>query len=307
MKLIVEPDAGIAPVLTAIRSARKSIDVLIFRLDRMDVAEALAAAVKRSVAVRALIAHTNSDGGKRLRKLEMYLLGAGVIVSRTADDLLRYHGKMMIVDRRVLHLYGFNFTFLDIKRSRSFGITTGNKRLVDEAAKLFDADSAKQLYSAAYDRFIVSPGNARERLAAFISGARKRLLIYDPKVSDPAMARLLAERVKAGVDVRIIGKLGNAKSLLSAAKYPGKRLHVRVIVRDSNRAFLGSQSLRRLELDRRREVGIIVDDPTVVRGLEHVFEQDWKESPTNRHAEVDCDEDERDAKDKKSHVAEMAS
>src|SRR5262245_47978709 len=115
MKLIVEPDAGIAPILNAIKKARKSIDVLIFRLDRMDVAEALAAAVKRSVAVRALIAHTNSDGGKRLRKLEMYLLGAGVIVSRTADDLLRYHGKMLIVDRRELYLMGFNFTWLDIK------------------------------------------------------------------------------------------------------------------------------------------------------------------------------------------------
>jgi phosphatidylserine/phosphatidylglycerophosphate/cardiolipin synthase-like enzyme len=311
MKLIVEPDAGITPVLTAIKSARKSIDVLIFRLDRMDVAEALAAAVKRSVAVRALIAHTNSDGGKRLRKLEMYLLAAGVIVSRTADDLLRYHGKMMIVDRRMLHLYGFNFTFIDIKRSRSFGITTRNKRLVDEAAKLFDADSAKQPYSATSDRFIVSPENARERLAAFISGARKQLLIYDPKVSDPSMVRLLAERVKAGVDVRIIGKLGSGKSGLACAKYPGKRLHVRAIVRDGNRAFLGSQSLRRLELEKRREVGVIVDDPAVVRGMQHVFEQDWAESPTNRHAEAEHDEDERDEserdqKDKKSHVAALA-
>ena len=307
MKLIVEPDAGITPILTAIKSARKSIDVLIFRLDRMDVAEALAAAVKRSVAVRALIAHTNSDGGKRLRRLEMYLLGAGVIVSRTADDLLRYHGKMMIVDRRVLHLYGFNFTFIDIKRSRTFGITTRNKRLVDEAAKLFDADSAKQPYSATSDRFIVSPENAREKLSTFIAGARKQLLIYDPKVSDPAMVRLLIERVKAGVDVRIIGKLGNAKSSLTAARYPGKRLHVRAIVRDGNRVFLGSQSLRRLELDRRREVGIIVDNPTVVRGIEHVFEQDWAAPRTKRHADVEPDEVERDDKDRKSHVAEMVS
>ena len=302
MKLIVEPDAGVAPILTAIKSARKSIDVLIFRLDRMDVAEALAAAVKRSVAVRALIAHTNSDGEKRLRKLEMYLLDAGVIVSRTADDLLRYHGKMMIVDRRVLHLYGFNFTFIDIKRSRSFGIATRNKRLVDEAAKLFDADSAKQPYSATSDRFVVSPDNARERLAAFISGARKQLLIYDPKVSDPAMVRLLAERAKAGVDVRIIGKLGNAKSTLTCAKYPGKRLHVRAIVRDSNRVFLGSMSLRRLELDRRREVGVIVDNPAVVRGIANVFEQDWAESPTNRHVNAKRDEDERDEKEEKERI-----
>jgi hypothetical protein len=34
MKLIVQPDAGIAPIVTAIKQARKSVDVLIFRLDR---------------------------------------------------------------------------------------------------------------------------------------------------------------------------------------------------------------------------------------------------------------------------------
>ena len=35
----------------------------------------------------------------------------------------------------------------------------------------------------------------------------------------------------------------------------GLRLHVRAIVRDRKAAFVGSQSLRKLELDKRREVG----------------------------------------------------
>ena len=58
---------------------------------------------------------------RTLRKLELRLLEQGVSVSRTADDLVRYHGKMIIIDNRVLHVYGFNFTGLDIERSRSFG------------------------------------------------------------------------------------------------------------------------------------------------------------------------------------------
>src|SRR4030095_14612869 len=122
MKLIVQPDAGIAPVVTAIKQARKSVDVLIFRLDRLEIARALEAAVARGVRVRALTAHQNHGGTKILRKLEMDLLEAGVTVSRTADDLVRYHGTMMIVDRRTLYLYGFNFTSLDMLKSRSFGI-----------------------------------------------------------------------------------------------------------------------------------------------------------------------------------------
>ena len=46
---------------------------------------------------------------------------------RTADDLTRHHGKMMIVDGE-LYVLGFNFTELDINRSRSFGIVTQASR-----------------------------------------------------------------------------------------------------------------------------------------------------------------------------------
>ena len=282
MKLIVEPDAGVAPIVSAIKQAKKSIDVLIFRLDRHEIIGALEGAVARGVAVRELIANTNSGGEKTLRKLEMRLLASGLTVTRTADDLVRYHGKMMILDSRMLHVYGFNFTGLDMEKSRSLGIVTRNLRLVQEALKLFEADSARQPYSAGYDRFVVSPENARERLTAFIKGARRQLLIYDPKVADPAILRLLCERQKAGVDVKIIGKLGGKKSDLTVEKYPGKRLHIRAIIRDGRRAFIGSQSLRRLELDKRREIGVVIHDDMVVRGMQTVFEQDWAQTDSGR-------------------------
>ena len=48
---------------------------------------------------------------------------------------------------------------------------------------------------------MVSPVNARKLLTAFIKGAKKELLIYDPKVSDQAMIRLLEERAAAGFRV----------------------------------------------------------------------------------------------------------
>ena len=273
MKLIVQPDGGMPPIVNAIKQARKSIDILIFRLDRGEIARALCAAVTRGVVVRALTAHTNRGGDKSLRKLELQLLEGGVTVSRTADDLVRYHGKMMIVDARMLHIYGFNFTALDIGKSRSFGVITRNHRLVQEAAKLFEADFNRQSYAAGYERFVVSPENARDRLARFITGARRQLLIYDPQLTDDAMLQHLVAKAKAGVDVRVIGKV-EAKWDLKGEKL-GRRLHVRAIIRDGSRAFVGSQSLRKLELEKRREVGVIVDDPKVVRQMTTVFEEDW--------------------------------
>jgi cardiolipin synthase len=281
MKLIVQPDAGIGPTVAAIKQAKKWIDILIFRLDRFEIARALGEAVSRGVRVRALTAHTNRGGTKSLRKLEMHLLEAGVTVSRTADDLVRYHGKMMIIDNKILHVYGFNFTGLDIAKSRSFGVISKNQKLVNEASKLFMADFDRQPYTPGNARFVVSPENARERLGRFISGARKQLLVYDPQVSDDAMLRLITERVKAGVDVRVIGKV-ESKWNIRSEKYPGRRLHIRAIIRDGKRAFLGSQSLRRLELEKRREVGVVITDEAVIRQMQEIFEKDWAQTASGK-------------------------
>jgi cardiolipin synthase A/B len=226
------------------------------------------------VTVRALIAHTNRGGEKTLRKLEQKLLDAGVTVARTADDLPRYHGKMMIVDE-TLHVFGFNYTRLDIEKSRSFGIVTRDRALVKEASALFEADRARQVYSASHDRLVVSPDSSRELLSAFIRGAKKQLLIYDEKVTDNVIQRLLAGRVRAGVEVRIIGKLEKSLEGIEVRRLNGLRLHVRAMVRDGRTAFVGSQSLRRLELDGRREVGVIVNDTRIAKKMIGVFEKDW--------------------------------
>ncbi len=278
MKLIIEPEDGPAALLTAIRAAKKSIEIVIFRFDRAELEAALKAAVGRGVSVSALIAYTNRGGEVNLRKLEMRLLAVGVAVSRTADDLVRYHDKIAIIDRRVLFVLSFNFTHLDIDHSRGFGIVTRNTRLVQEAAKLFEADVARKPYVAALNSFVVSPVNARKVLTEFIKGAKKQLLIYDPKISDLAILRALGERKKAGVEIKVIGSVGKRNPGLEVRKLAKIRLHTRTIIRDRAQASLGSQSLRTPELDARREVGVIVREPMVVAGLLKTFKADWAAS-----------------------------
>ncbi len=278
MKLIIQPADGVTPVIQAIAKARKTIDIVIFRFDRPAVEKALSEAVARGVAVRALIAHTNKGGEKTLRKLELRLLERGATVARTADDLSRYHGKMMIIDDSALHIYGFNYTKLDIEQSRSFGIITRDAKVVREASQLFNADALRQNYTPTHPRLVVSPENSRVRLTAFIKGAAKELLIYDAQVSDNAVQKVIAERAKAGVKIRILGHLEKANPDIKVRSLAPMRLHVRAIIRDGKSAFVGSQSLRKLELEGRREVGIIIQNAAVVRKMLGVFSADWKTS-----------------------------
>ena len=266
------------PLVKAINKAKKSIQIVIFRFDRSEIEHALENAARRGLSVHALIAYTNRGGERNLRKLEMRLLADGITVSRTGNDLSRYHDKLMIVDGRELYLLAFNYTYLDIDHSRSFGVITRNRHLVQEAIKLFDADSTRQPYTNGLATFVVSPVNARKTLSAFLRDARKELLIYDPEISDPAMARILKERAAKGVTIRIIGKATRQTSGLAVRKLGPMRLHTRAIIRDGKSAFIGSQSLREVELEKRREVGVILHDRTVVAHMEKTFQEDWRAS-----------------------------
>ncbi|HET9838162.1 MAG TPA: phospholipase D-like domain-containing protein [Candidatus Angelobacter sp.] len=296
MKLITQPADGAAPLVKAIKQAKKSIQIVIFRMDQPEIAHALEEAAGRGVAVHALIAFTNRGGEKNLRRLEMRFLEKGIIVARTADNLVRYHGKMMLIDGRELYLLTYNFTRLD-NRSRSFCIITKNRELVQEATRLFEADTTRQAFTSHCDKLVVSPVNARKRLAAFLKGAKRELLIYDVDLSDKEMMRILEDRCHAGVRVQIIGHVGRSKHLM-ARSLRKMRLHTRVVIRDGKQAFLGSQSLRRLELDQRREIGMVVNSPKVISAMLTIFHDDWKASvPT----------DERAAKKQVSAIAERAS
>src|SRR5687767_565394 len=278
MQVITQPEEGMAPILKAIKRARKSLDIVIFRFDLSELEDALADAVERGVAVRALIAHTNRGGEKKLRKLEDRLLKAGATLSRTADDMVRYHGKVVVIDQKKAFVLGFNFTNLDIKKSRSLGLITVNPKVVSSLTKVIDADHNRVAPVITSSRLVVSPENAREQLSKFIGSARHELLIYDTNVTDDRMIALLMQRAAAGVKIKILGGLERKwkGTGIKVKALRGLRLHVRAIVRDRKAAFVGSQSMRKLELDKRREVGVITKDRRAVAKIARVFESDWK-------------------------------
>ncbi|MGH9687815.1 MAG: phospholipase D-like domain-containing protein, partial [Candidatus Acidiferrales bacterium] len=128
-------------------------------------------------------------------------------------------------------------------------------------------------YKCGSSTFVVSPVNARRALGDFLKKSRKQLWIYDPKISDREMIRILRERQRAGVEIRVIGQ---SKAGFGVRGLPNMRLHTRTIIRDGAQAFIGSQSLRANELDARREVGLIVHDAKIVSQLIATFQRDWK-------------------------------
>jgi hypothetical protein len=100
------------------------------------------------------------------------------------------------------------------------------------------------------------------------------------------MLRALSNRIQKGVDIKVIGAIGRRSHFLNVRPLAGLRLHTRTIIRDGREAFVGSQSLRVAELDSRREVGIIVRESKVVKGLVQTFEADWGREKVSEDAQA---------------------
>jgi cardiolipin synthase A/B len=113
--------------------------------------------------------------------------------------------------------------------------------------------------------------------------------------------------VKAGVAFQLIGKVEKGHGL-EAEPLPGKRQHLRCILRDGRAVFVGSQSLRKPELDARREIGLIARDSKLVRAVTKIFEEDWAATEAGRkQARQKKKQDERADEDgKREALAESA-
>ena len=96
----------------------------------------------------------------------------------------------------------------------------------------------------------------------------------------------------------MFGKLGSGASGIEARKLPDLRLHVRAIIRDGVSAFVGSQSLRKLELDGRREVGLVVSDERIAKKMRDIFEADWAQTAESKQAAAAAEKDKEKDKNK---------
>ena len=263
VKLIVQPDAGIDAGRPGRSSrAQEVVDICIFRFDRSEIEKALAAAVLRGVKVRALIAHTNRGGETACASSS-----SGCSLQASPSHAPQTTGALsrQVPGRRrqcctCSASTSPSWTSTRAAASRSRRATA---RRCTEARKLFEADCTRQPYRA---RAIESGRQSRrtrataDRLHQRREARARDLRREGAGSGDPQAAQ--GTRGKRRDDPRDRRGEGADRNI-GSARLKGMRLHVRAIVRDGTRAFVGSQSLRKLELESRREVGLLISNPSV--------------------------------------------
>jgi phosphatidylserine/phosphatidylglycerophosphate/cardiolipin synthase-like enzyme len=267
-RIVLTPADRRPALVEVISSARHTLSLSLFRCDDQAVLDALAAAVRRGVRVRALITSRAKGSKAQLKELAISLKAMGADVRRYSDAVVRYHAKYVVADDGPALIGSLNFTRKCFHDTCDFMLITHDRDLVAELTRLFDADWDEKRYmpsTAAGDRLIVGPEGARRRFAAMFQTATSQIRIIDPKIDDAAMLALLKARAAAGVKVEIRGPHG-----LGALIPHGKLLLI-----DDSTAAIGSISLSMLALEFRRELAVVIERQESLRALDEF----WRSLP----------------------------
>jgi cardiolipin synthase A/B len=263
------PDRVIAAVadrrpalLDVIRQAKHEITLSLFRCNDADVFAELTRAASRGVVVNVLVTSRAKGGKKKLKKLWDALQKTGASVHAYTDPVVKYHAKYLVADAGPAVVASQNFTRKCFEKTCDALVLTHDPDVVSSLRRLMAADRDNaEMPQDLSPRLIVGPERARRQFTALIDQAQSSIRLIDAKLSDPDLVDRLNKRRAEGLTVEVYGskRLGALKS------------HGKIMLIDNRIAVVGSLALAALSLDFRREVAIIIEDPTAVAQVQEMF------------------------------------
>ena len=294
-ELVVLPDDGIRPVLAAITGAKESILVKMFLFSEPRLVRALVAARKRGVNVRVMLNPARRSGQSENRLVKEKLRAAGITVKDTHPEFDVSHEKSMVIDGRVAFVKSHNWAPKNFGGTRDYAVITRDGDEVAEVMEGFEADWKRDDFDLKGKKLIWCRGNGRARIAKFIDGAKKQLLLQNERYQDPTIVERIVAAHARGVQVHLMSlpphALKEKKVLEGVAglrvmhdvgikvhKLKGLHLHAKMLLADGKRAIVGSMNIAPGSFDSRRELAIEIEDKRLVRRLKKTFEADWDNS-----------------------------
>lgn len=287
-------------LIAAIDSARETLDVAVYDIDLLPVAEALLRAQERGVRVRVVTETDNADT-KAIARLR-----AGGIRVVTDEREGYMHNKFMVIDSERVWTGSMNFTDNDAYRNNNNAALIRSPELARNYAAKFAAMFERRAFGPAR-----SPGDTVSRLTIegipvenyfapedptveaierTIRGARKRIVFMAFAFTHPRIGNALLERARAGVEIHGVFETVGADT--SASQFRRLRqagldvlkdgnpynMHHKVFIIDRQVVIFGSYNFSRNAAQDNDENFLIVADPAMASLFEAEFARVYEQA-----------------------------
>ncbi len=285
-EVIVGPGTGNAAleerVVAAIDAATTSIDVHMYTFTVDRIATRLVAADRRGATVRVILDGSQSGVAQTRSQLE----AGGVEVKLASTAFPNAHAKYLVVDGTIDFISSGNFTIAGFDDQRNYAVIDRDPEDVADLRAIFAADWAGQTPVLDCSRLVVSPGDARARVLAFIAAATTTLEAELFYLSDSAVRVALIQAHTRGVAVRVLfadpadmNENATTADTLTGAGVPVRVLtppvvHAKMLIADGV-ALIGSHNMSSTSLRDNREVSVFVREGNAAAPAKAQFESDW--------------------------------
>jgi phosphatidylserine/phosphatidylglycerophosphate/cardiolipin synthase-like enzyme len=313
--ILVLPDMGSSPIISAIRSAKKSIDLMLYHLDDTQIIDQLIHAKKERVSVRVILhkpdlypaPFENRINTETVEKLTHH----GIQTHFLPDHMYTLtHSKFMIIDEEYAIIQTFNYDDFNFQEARNFGILVDNKDQVQSLAHLFNNDYNSQphlnddnISHLRTSNIILGPVHQREYVKEFLQSAHHSIYIYQQDLSDPEVGETLISLSKKGIKVHVLmtpvpfggidnNRINHTKIMAFGGKCRFKPkadlyIHAKVVLIDpesEGQMYLGSCNFWPEALSNNRELGLIVQNKNSIQSVFDVFKRDWESAQSYSQA-----------------------
>jgi cardiolipin synthase A/B len=287
--LVVEPDAGMAPIYALLSSPLRTLDMTMYELADPSAEAVLADDAARGVRVRVLLDH-HLEGRRNLPAYD-FLRSRGVEVAWASDRYFATHEKTFVIDRRIAVVMSLNLTSDYYATSRDVAVVDRDPRDVAAIESVFEADlRGDATGTPPADDLVWSPGQSQADLLALIDGARRSVAVESEEMSSRPVVDALVRAARRGVAVTVAMTYDpDWRPGLDAIAAAGVRVslrygesplyvHAKLLVIDrgtpAGRAFVGSENLSGTSLLHDRELGVVLVAPALVDAIASVISRD---------------------------------
>jgi len=285
--LFEEPLAGKDPIIAAINTSTKEVDMEVYLLSDKDVVASLLAACQRGVVVKVMLEEHPFGGGNVNQKSKQTFDNSCVHMQWTNPAFSLTHEKTIVIDNAEVFILNQNLTTSSFTKNREFDVVDTNSADVLEIKKIFDADWNRTSFSQTNDNLVISPNSSREKLSTLLSSSTKSIDIEMEVVNDPDIIHLLESKAGAVVIRLIVPSVSqisaNKKAIIRLQQngilvkiLKNPYIHAKLILVDNKKAYIGSINFTTQSMDSNREVGILLSQQDSIAELVQYFSEEWE-------------------------------
>ncbi|MFN3929353.1 MAG: phospholipase D-like domain-containing protein [Thermoflexus sp.] len=280
-------------LIDAIDGARQTLDVAVYDIDLMPVAEALLRARGRGVRVR-VVTETDNAEARAIARLR-----AGGIPVVTDEQPGYMHNKFMVIDGERVWTGSMNFTDNDAYQNNNNAALIRSPDLARNYAVKFAAMFERRAFGPArssgdtvsrltiegvpVENYFAPEDPTVEAIQRALRGARERIVFMAFAFTHPQIANALLERARAGVEIHGVFETVGADAPASQFRRLRQagidvlkdgnpyNMHHKVFVIDRRVVIFGSYNFSRNAAQNNDENFLIVADP----GMAALFEAEF--------------------------------